>query len=349
MSSSERYESPLVERGPVQGRGHRPASGGVSRLIELHPTSAVPPSHRGETGPLAVVEGSLIRDSLSFGCLNATRIRSFPGRTDRRPLSPLTAIGTTKLILVKAGQLTLWSPGGGPRRLAAATATVIAGDGEITLTTSDQFDGYIVAVDTASLTAMGVSVPSGGVHRADQSALAVAIISLLQPLITHPPRSRSIEALAVQRALMDLTAGLLSAIDDTQQSSAKPHDSVLFAASSFIAANNGNSALSSAMIARASGVSNRQLQRILAEAGTTVASELMRSRLERAVAVLSDRTRAMVPLQRLAEQVGFGSISRLRRAFATEYGVTPSQYRVAAQSGAAPSARRRSEPEFVAQ
>lgn len=339
--SATRFAVPSTATPAVQ----RPPRTAADDRNQAQPGTSYPRiSHGGTAEPTAAPADNAARDVLTVPSLSVVQIRSLPGRIDHRPITPAIPSGSTTLLVIRTGHATLWSPGGGPRRLTPADTTVITGDSAITFTTSQQFDGYVIAINTSSITTMGVWIPPVGIHRIDQSALSRAIVGLLQPLSGRPLSGRTVEALAVQRAVMDLAAGLLSALDNDPHHLARPHDAVLRAAATFIAANNGNPALSSAMIAAAAGVSNRQLQRVLAGAGTTVAGELMRSRLERAVAILSDAGGTAVPLQRVAEQVGFGSISRLRRAFATEYGMTPSSYRIAVNSGFSPEPRRSSAP-----
>nr|WP_246226929.1 helix-turn-helix domain-containing protein [Rathayibacter agropyri] len=79
-------------------------------------------------------------------------------------------------------------------------------------------------------------------------------------------------------------------------------------------------------VADAVNVSTRSLQRLFEDAGTTVASEIERSRVASATELLRRRPRE-VPLEVIATASGFSSADHLRRALRRREGLTPSDIR----------------------
>jgi AraC-like DNA-binding protein len=76
--------------------------------------------------------------------------------------------------------------------------------------------------------------------------------------------------------------------------------------------------------ARTLGISERSLQRVLAEAGTTFRREVARARVDAAAPLLSSTS---AKLEAIAREVGCASGSHLSRLFRQERGETPGAYR----------------------
>ena len=84
--------------------------------------------------------------------------------------------------------------------------------------------------------------------------------------------------------------------------------------------------LSVPALARRAGMSERNFSRVFAqETGVSVAQFVLASRLDRAKALLETTS---LPLDRVAERSGLGSIDSLQRLFRARVGVTPSDYRM---------------------
>ena len=84
--------------------------------------------------------------------------------------------------------------------------------------------------------------------------------------------------------------------------------------------------LSVSALARRAGMSARNFSRVFAqETGVSVAQFVLASRLDRAKALLETTS---LPLERVAERSGLGSIDSLQRLFRARVGVTPSDYRM---------------------
>lgn len=80
-------------------------------------------------------------------------------------------------------------------------------------------------------------------------------------------------------------------------------------------------------IARCLRISVRQLQRAFEEAGTTVAGEIRRQRLEAAVTLLSNGDFDSLTVSEVAARAGFRNDAELRRALSADTGRTPSELR----------------------
>jgi transcriptional regulator GlxA family with amidase domain len=78
-------------------------------------------------------------------------------------------------------------------------------------------------------------------------------------------------------------------------------------------------------LARRAGMSLRTLHRRCLELGTTPAKLIAKVRVEQARALLSA---SQLPVKTLAAQCGFGSATRMKRAFERELGISPRAYRV---------------------
>lgn len=101
----------------------------------------------------------------------------------------------------------------------------------------------------------------------------------------------------------------------------------LAAAQAFIASQSADPRLSAGRIAAAIGVSERQLSRILAEAGTSVPRAILNARLESVRQQLLSPTPTRVPLSTLALQQGFTSQAHFSRSYKERFGVSPMQDR----------------------
>jgi AraC-like DNA-binding protein len=101
----------------------------------------------------------------------------------------------------------------------------------------------------------------------------------------------------------------------------------LAAAQTFIAARLADPRLSAGRIAAALGVSERQLSRIFAGAGTSVPRAILDARLEAARQQLLSPAASRTPLGGVAAQLGFASQAHFSRRYKEKFGVSPLQDR----------------------
>jgi AraC-like DNA-binding protein len=106
----------------------------------------------------------------------------------------------------------------------------------------------------------------------------------------------------------------------------------LAAAQAFIAARLTDPRVSAGRIAAAVGISERQLSRIFAEAGTSVPRAILDARLEAARQQLLSPAAGRVPLGGVAAQLGFASQAHFSRSYKEKFDVSPLQDRRAATS-----------------
>lgn len=109
--------------------------------------------------------------------------------------------------------------------------------------------------------------------------------------------------------------------------SAGSEEGLISAARNHIELNITDRDLSPGQVAAAVGISERQLGRIFAEAGTTVGRYVLTRRLEFARAALSAPEQDAVPVGEIGRRFGFTSPSHFSRTFRERYGLTPLQWR----------------------
>ncbi|WP_264797154.1 AraC family transcriptional regulator [Arthrobacter mangrovi] len=101
----------------------------------------------------------------------------------------------------------------------------------------------------------------------------------------------------------------------------------LEAARAFITSHLADAGLSAGRIAAAVGISERQLSRIFAEAGTSVPRSILDARLDAARERLRSPASARQPLAEVAAELGFASQSHFSRSYKEKFGSTPLQDR----------------------
>ncbi|WP_382310139.1 helix-turn-helix domain-containing protein [Herbiconiux sp. UC225_62] len=95
----------------------------------------------------------------------------------------------------------------------------------------------------------------------------------------------------------------------------RPRATCLDRATAYILANRADRALTPATVARAVGVSPRQLQRVFMSAGTTPSGEIRRQRAELARSMLQNDDFRGFTVNQIAHHSGFGGAAELRRVF----------------------------------
>lgn len=96
---------------------------------------------------------------------------------------------------------------------------------------------------------------------------------------------------------------------------------------SYVEANLEDAGLSPGDIAAAHHISTRYLHKLFSEAGTTVSAYLRHRRLERCGQDLADPAKHRLSIGVIGARWGLVDASYLSRAFKTEYGLSPSEYR----------------------
>ncbi|WP_096788228.1 AraC family transcriptional regulator [Microbacterium gorillae] len=144
---------------------------------------------------------------------------------------------------------------------------------------------------------------------------------LMLDALRHPDASHE----DLEQRLLDLQTWLV----DPRAAGA---DGYVLAAQEFIRGHLGDHDLSAGRIAAASGISERHLRRVFADAELTVAGFVTRQRLERALELLTDPLRPDRPIADIAAAVGYAAPEHFSRAFRAHFHLTPTAAREAARS-----------------
>jgi AraC-like DNA-binding protein len=168
------------------------------------------------------------------------------------------------------------------------------------------------------------------------NTLALVFADFLFALCQRLPMVAQDEAPALTRALRDLLVACLAAGHEALWHS-RDDISVLHRAKRYIDRNLA-SALTVADVARAMGVSRTHLYRIFAGIGG-VERFVMRQRLTRAHALLSNHAERRRGVAEVAYATGFSGLPHFSRLFKAHFGITPTQARANIRVGAAPPAR----------
>jgi AraC-like DNA-binding protein len=108
----------------------------------------------------------------------------------------------------------------------------------------------------------------------------------------------------------------------------------LQAARKYIVAHTAEQELGVASVARANGLSPRQLQRLFEATGTTFSEFLLHQRLQSVYAILIDPEHEHRSVSDIAMASGFGDVSYFNRTFRKQYAKSPSEVRRSAQCSA---------------
>ncbi|MER5220159.1 helix-turn-helix domain-containing protein [Streptomyces flaveus] len=109
-------------------------------------------------------------------------------------------------------------------------------------------------------------------------------------------------------------------------------DGLLRQIDAYIDQNLDNPCLSPTLVAQAHFISTRQLQRLFARRGSTVAQVIRQRRLERCRRDLLARRDGELTLTEICLRWGFSELAVFSRAFREVYGMSPSEYRAHARS-----------------
>lgn len=169
--------------------------------------------------------------------------------------------------------------------------------------------------------------PSG---RQGEQALARLVHTTLESISAgktrHPDPSENgtVPLLGVENETLELIQLVLGG-------AAGSEGGLITAARHHIEFNLNDKNLNPAQVAAAIGVSERQLSRLFAEAGTTVGRYLLQKRLELAHQALISPEQAGLSVGEIGKRFGFASPSHFGRTFRENYGMTPLQCRKEAQ------------------
>ncbi|MGW5054280.1 AraC-like ligand-binding domain-containing protein [Actinokineospora sp. NPDC004072] len=135
-------------------------------------------------------------------------------------------------------------------------------------------------------------------------------------------------SLRLARNLVDLLGTALADRAEYQDVPAESSRAALLVKiRSFVEAHLDDPGLSPGDIAAAHHISTRYLHKLFSEAGTTVSAYIRHRRLERCGQDLADPAKQRLSIGVIGARWGLPDASYLSRAFKTEYGMSPSEYR----------------------
>jgi AraC family transcriptional activator of tynA and feaB len=161
-----------------------------------------------------------------------------------------------------------------------------------------------------------------------RTGLSGIVGGVLRGLLAAPPRLSPTGAVRVADEVGELVATLALEHARLADPPDAPQRALLRAVCEHIDAHLADPQLGPATIAAAHFVSTRQLHRLFAATGETVARRIRRARLERCRHELADPRRAADPVTDIARRWGFPDAAGFSRAFRAAYGCTPTEYRV---------------------
>lgn len=162
---------------------------------------------------------------------------------------------------------------------------------------------------------------------------ALLVGSLMQTAIANASALDEAHHQAMQESLLAvIRAALVSTSEGSPQDVAVAGGSraVVQMVREYINQNLHSERLSPSSIARAHGMSVRHIHRLFKGSETSLAGLVRRSRLERCAADLRDATLRGVSVTEIAFRWGFNDSAHFSRAFKSEFGQTPRDYRAAA-------------------
>ena len=198
---------------------------------------------------------------------------------------------------------------------------------ELVLTIPKQRYRELVGKSGAELPAVFDFGPTGG---PGEQALARLVSRTLQHIaagetthVTHTEPSA--------KPLHSVEEEALGLIRNVLGEAASHDEGLISAARHHIDLNITDQDLSPADIAAAVGISERQLSRIFAGAGTTISRYVLTTRLELTHRALAAPEQDTLAVGEIARRFGFASPSHFSRTFRAHFGMTPLQWRKEAQ------------------
>ncbi|MGA1836137.1 helix-turn-helix domain-containing protein [Herbiconiux sp. 11R-BC] len=280
---------------------------------------------------IGVADPEAFRGSLSIVVFDETsvaRSRLSAGRQVRSAAHvDALDVGTT-FVFLHRGRATA-RQGGHELALSPGSVAILNGFEPYEIEGGDDYDAAAVTLARNALARFGVPDFERDTRELPRSVLTSAAAAFLLALTDDLPRPGSAEGMTTQRALQTMLVGMLvSAYASTDE--VEGHAERLARAVAFIESNAADPDLDAADVATALGISVRHLQRVLGAAGTSVSDEIRACRLRTAAAYLGDPGWRSSTLDEIAAACGFGSASRLRRAFQAVHGMSPVAFRASA-------------------
>lgn len=176
------------------------------------------------------------------------------------------------------------------------------------------FDRYVVNAEDIA-----------GTRIADEAGWGAALSATLRALDPESVGTLNLPASTVAEQVAQL---LVLAADPPERGTTSHQDKQLRRVRALIRDRFDDETLDPETIAREAGFSRRYLHRLFATAGTTFCEALSEIRLERACALLADRSRSRLSITEIALRCGYADPGHFARRFRQKTGKTPTAYRL---------------------
>lgn len=190
-------------------------------------------------------------------------------------------------------------------------------------------------VPRALLEARGDRPPKLGHPLSGASASLVA--SLMQEAFVNAPAFNECEGEALRNSLVSLIKAAYTAASDEVAENLTAHcdpSDTLRIIHAYIAQKLGTENLSPQSVARACGVSIRQIHRLFQASDTSFGDWVRHKRLDRCAADLRNAALRDISITEIAFRWGFNDLSHFSRSFSAKFGQGPRDYRSAARGHA---------------
>ena len=165
-------------------------------------------------------------------------------------------------------------------------------------------------------------------------ALSAFLIPMLARLTKHSAHLHPQTRAQLAQNVTDVVATLIGDRSRDASSASAGRDALMLRVKSFIIKNLGVPELSPALIAAQHNISVRYLHKLFDSEATSLTRWILAARLERCRVDLlqADGSRASrIPVSVVAHRWGFASAPRFSRVFRSAYGISPTEWRDAAQ------------------
>lgn len=280
--------------------------------------------------------GAVVYDELALAWMRHTPAVQIRNQT----MLDAMDIGST-VVMVNRGPFIL-RQGETTHRAEAGDVVVISGVAPFTVDSPQGMDAISITIAPVTFERFGTPPFEDATRVLPPNVLNAVLASVLRTTMAQPPRPASVEGMTTQRTLTQLLIGVLTVGFSSDAEETQPPNAALAArAMTFISEFAREPGLDVDGVAAGVGTSIRSLQRVFAEAGTTVTVEIRAQRLRIAMTSILDQAYRPADLATVAIMSGFATTTRLNRAFKSVHGGSIAAYRAAVLSTTAGALDRR--------
>lgn len=248
-------------------------------------------------------------------------------------VSALDLQGMGYLGFVVGGQVEVTAPDGATVVLRPGEALILSDAVELTVEGLSPTRVVHVLTPAARLEEWGVSVRAGG-WETRSGSLAGPVAAFASALVERPDGSEPVSDIVAVRVLENLVVSVYGEGSGHPDPRSDQRRRLRRAAIALIDRSFRDATLTPLTIAEGVGVSLRQLQRCFEGSGTSIATEISARRTDNACMLLAAPAARELTIGEIARRSGFSSAFELRSRVRARFGVSPSDVRRSAPTGA---------------